>query len=1028
MDKKSVAGFFLLFLMNVCFCQTANFETFNFSAHIDNVTTPNAGMAAALDKDHNTHIAWIEQKDGLRSVMYSLYDGSGVTTTKVYQGADKEAPVAPAITLANNNPHITFFVERNTDISLNTGNYAVYYAAKNGGDFHVEQVSTNPTNPEEDTDGIYHCYVNGRPQITNKNGTIVITYISATGSFNGWDNYLISATKASGTWNLKQEYNIDELANVSPDDDVSLPVYSSDDLYHAFIDMSDYDPFVCYNNDYGWNSFMITGYSESFANDDLHIDYVNQSKYFLSWLHGGDSKTAFIGINLSGSQETTEFSITNTPGGNFAPSTYDLTTGDFVGFYNESLSSDAYLVTAGENNTVVETQIPDIGIVYGKRVLNARDGYISLVTARESDEKIYISTSAGNETESLEAAFIADSRTINVGDAVTFSDTSLGNPTAWNWTFPGGEPATSTEQNPVVTYKDAGEYDAKLIIENATTRDTLLKEALLIVNNTNDLEPEDYWQGACWNLLEPETNQQYADYLKNHDFYVDESYNFYISHEDTLIKIQNAKTVTAKMDYPVASYDSRTYKYNLRDISPQGNQAYQSVRFDTWAGYPTSSLIIRNGDGQDLYTLPVVKELGIIESCFVGNQLHVYFYLNKTVANESKTIDFGNNISVTTNSNAYQYYRLIFDEQMQPATLNKIFVSDFDYPPTNTVNKDIRTGPDGAFVIILYRGSFTPVSGSEITLNNENKSMVVFDKTGLYQYHIATEINLYETQFFINSLHEVFFTITKPQYNTIDGMELPDIENASARKYLLKYDENGIQWALALNNYLNIEGAETIIESGYSIAAILADDNSMYIPSGGLVVDAETGERESFSAITRIIPEGEINWVYTTGRQYARINGAVAMNNHLYVPMTYGNNPDNQTSTNTIDLFSSTNQVKLGDIDHSAEANVKFMMALDLNNECLFSPSNTTNAVTNQLKQEFMVYPNPSSNIFHIKLPEACKGNTLKVLDLTGRIVYRQQVLNQQEIHLDLSGYQKGMYMLQLSGNQQKYTTLIQKQ
>ncbi|MFW6222370.1 MAG: T9SS type A sorting domain-containing protein [Bacteroidota bacterium] len=58
-------------------------------------------------------------------------------------------------------------------------------------------------------------------------------------------------------------------------------------------------------------------------------------------------------------------------------------------------------VTTGENNTVVETQIPDIGIVYGKRVLNARDGHISLITARESDEKIYITTNTGSGMSNL---------------------------------------------------------------------------------------------------------------------------------------------------------------------------------------------------------------------------------------------------------------------------------------------------------------------------------------------------------------------------------------------------------------------------------------------------------------------------------------------------------------------------------------------------------------------------------------------------------------------------------------------------
>src|ERR1051326_3898960 len=55
--------------------------------------------------------------------------------------------------------------------------------------------------------------------------------------------------------------------------------------------------------------------------------------------------------------------------------------------------------------------------------------------------------------------------------AVTFTDastTSNGSPiTAWNWSFPGGNPATSTSQNPTVTYP-AGSYTATLIVTSQT--------------------------------------------------------------------------------------------------------------------------------------------------------------------------------------------------------------------------------------------------------------------------------------------------------------------------------------------------------------------------------------------------------------------------------------------------------------------------------------------------------------------------------------------------------------------------------
>jgi len=51
--------------------------------------------------------------------------------------------------------------------------------------------------------------------------------------------------------------------------------------------------------------------------------------------------------------------------------------------------------------------------------------------------------------------------------SVQFTDQSAGVPTAWTWTFQGGTPNASTQQNPVVLYNTAGTYDVKLEVTNA---------------------------------------------------------------------------------------------------------------------------------------------------------------------------------------------------------------------------------------------------------------------------------------------------------------------------------------------------------------------------------------------------------------------------------------------------------------------------------------------------------------------------------------------------------------------------------
>ncbi|PLX00090.1 MAG: hypothetical protein C0594_16135 [Marinilabiliales bacterium] len=70
------------------------------------------------------------------------------------------------------------------------------------------------------------------------------------------------------------------------------------------------------------------------------------------------------------------------------------------------------------------------------------------------------------------ADFEGTPTTVCEGGSVVFSDLSTGTPTAWSWTFDGGTPATSTDQNPTVVYNTAGSYRVTLEVTNAQGTDT----------------------------------------------------------------------------------------------------------------------------------------------------------------------------------------------------------------------------------------------------------------------------------------------------------------------------------------------------------------------------------------------------------------------------------------------------------------------------------------------------------------------------------------------------------------------------
>ncbi|GAB3889256.1 hypothetical protein GCM10028825_23550 [Spirosoma agri] len=80
--------------------------------------------------------------------------------------------------------------------------------------------------------------------------------------------------------------------------------------------------------------------------------------------------------------------------------------------------------------------------------------------------------------------FQANTRKVLLGGQVRFTDISSGFPTKWEWTFEGGTPATSTEQNPTVTYNQPGKFKVTLVTSNAIgTSDPLVRTEYIEVLN-----------------------------------------------------------------------------------------------------------------------------------------------------------------------------------------------------------------------------------------------------------------------------------------------------------------------------------------------------------------------------------------------------------------------------------------------------------------------------------------------------------------------------------------------------------------
>ena len=85
------------------------------------------------------------------------------------------------------------------------------------------------------------------------------------------------------------------------------------------------------------------------------------------------------------------------------------------------------------------------------------------------------------------AAFTSSATTVCSGTSVQFTDQSTNFPVQWNWLFPGGNPSSSTLQNPVVTYNSTGPRKVTLIASSVRGSDTLAIPAYITVNALPDV-------------------------------------------------------------------------------------------------------------------------------------------------------------------------------------------------------------------------------------------------------------------------------------------------------------------------------------------------------------------------------------------------------------------------------------------------------------------------------------------------------------------------------------------------------------
>ena len=114
------------------------------------------------------------------------------------------------------------------------------------------------------------------------------------------------------------------------------------------------------------------------------------------------------------------------------------------------------------------------------------------------------------------ADFTVDKKSGNAPLQVKFLDLSANKPNSWAWTFEGGTPGSSAQQNPAVSYSVPGTYRVTLRATNNIGNNSITKEGYIIVATASGIEDE----GADAILIYPNPAGDNLNIICDDDFTV----------------------------------------------------------------------------------------------------------------------------------------------------------------------------------------------------------------------------------------------------------------------------------------------------------------------------------------------------------------------------------------------------------------------------------------------------------------------------------------------------------------------------
>jgi len=239
------------------------------------------------------------------------------------------------------------------------------------------------------------------------------------------------------------------------------------------------------------SSGIVSSWQWDFDNDGT-ADSTDQSPSYTYESAGTYTVTLTVTNDGGSDSEVKADCITVLPPAPVAEFSANVTSGTVpltVQFTDESTGTVSSYAWDFDNDGVVDSTDQSPSYTYA----SAGNYTVTLTVSNAGGSDDEVKTDYISVTEAPQKPIADFSANVTDGSAplvVSFTDQSTGVPDQWEWSF--GDGTSSTEQNPVHIYSEAGEYTVSLTVKNDLGRDKVRKSNYIIVSSSASLPVADF--------------------------------------------------------------------------------------------------------------------------------------------------------------------------------------------------------------------------------------------------------------------------------------------------------------------------------------------------------------------------------------------------------------------------------------------------------------------------------------------------------------------------------------------------------